>query len=374
MHRRTFTPRACRNTALLAAVIAILAGTVPAVAAPGPVGSRRPLAVSVPSEAAPLAPGATGTIPIRVVNPGPSPVTVRVTGQGVQFGDDGRVTIAGRDPMWDGRVDFPASPITISAQSYRNVGLTVLMPARISPDLYFIGFLVSPLPSAAGNLTYINQIGSYITIDVPGPRTRALAADLHLSGFAFASQVHAKLHVHNVGKAAVVYWGENDTTATPGSSTPRQQRFDRSLLPTGRARTIVVDAKPSFLIAMVTMHVHIFYPGRTDAATTEIVLTKHVLVVQPAALVILAGIVIAGCIWYAHRRRKHRTRQRASRASTRQGVTSTRNADRKRRSPSRRRRVPAHADTAARVDGLLARVHTSPTESGPSPRDQEPAS
>ena len=26
--------------------------------------------------------------------------------------------------MWDGRVDFPESPITIPAQRYRNVGLT----------------------------------------------------------------------------------------------------------------------------------------------------------------------------------------------------------------------------------------------------------
>ena len=361
MHQRTFTPRACRNTTLLATALAILAGTVPAVAAPGPIGNRRPLAVSVPSDAAPLAPGATGTIPIRIVNPGSTPAIVRVTGQGVEFGDDGRVTIAGRDPIWDGRVDFPTNPITTSAQSYRNVGLTVHMPARISPDLYFIGFLVTPLPSAAGNLTYINQIGSYITIDVPGPRTRTLTADLHLPSFAITSRVHAKLNVHNVRKAAVIYWGENDTTATPGASTPRQARLDRSLLPIGRTRTIVVDAKPSFLIAWVTMHVHIFYTGRTDAATTEIVLTKHVLVVQPAALVILAGVLIAASVWYTHRRRKRRTQRRPSRPSPRQPVKPARNDAGKRRSSSRRQRVPTRADTAARVDRLLAQTHANPT-------------
>ena len=371
MHRRTFTTRACRNAALFAAMIAILAGAVPALAAPGPVGNRRPLAVSVPSEAAPLGPGATGTIPIRVVNPGSTPVTVRLTGQSVRFGDDGRVTISGSDPIWDGRITFPASPITISAQSYRNVGLTVHMPARIDPDFYFVGFLVTPLPNAAGNLTYINQIGSYITIDVPGPRTRTLTADLHLPSFAISSGVDAKLHVHNVGKAAVIYWGENDTTATPGSSKPHQERLDRSLLPAGRSRTVVVEAKPSFLIAMVTMHVHIFYPGRTDAATTEIVLTKHVLVVQPAALVILGGILIAAGIWYAHRRRKRRT-QRPTRPNPRHPVKPTRNDARKRRSPSRRRRAPAHADAAVRVDRLLAQARANPkrtARSRPHPAD-----
>ena len=348
--------RGCRNIAAVAGALAVLVtGTSPAQGATAARGRPRSLAVSVPSEPAALAPGATGTVPIRVVNSGSTPVAVRVTAERVRFGDEGRVTIAGRDAMWEGRVDFPPNPITISAQSYRDVGLTVHMPARISSDLYFIGFLVTPVPNAAGNLTYINQIGSYITIDVPGPRTRTLVGDLHLPRFALTSHLHARLHVHNTGKAAAMYWGENDTTATPGSSTPLQARLDRSLLPAGRSRMIVVDAKPSFLIAVVTMHVHVLYPGRTDAATTEIVLTKRVLVVQPAALIILGGVVIATFIWYARRRRKRRTRR--TRSNPQHAVKSTR----KRPSPSRRRRVPARADTGARVDRMLAQVHANPT-------------
>jgi LPXTG-motif cell wall-anchored protein len=363
MKRRNRTNSSCRNIAAIAAVLTVLMSGLPAAHAAsgsGPPARPRSLAVSVPSDAAPLAPGASGTIPIRVVNPGSTPVTVRVTGRRIQFADEGRVTIAGRDPMWEGRVDFPARPITVAAQSYRDVGLTVHMPAHISPDLYFVGFLVTPLPDAAGNITYINQVGSYITIDVPGPRTRTLTADFHVPGFAFTSHhVHATLHVHNVGKAAAMYWGENDTTATPGSSAPRQARLERSLLPTGRSRTIVVDAKPSFLVAFVTMHVHIFYPGRTDAGTTEIVLTKRVLVVHPAALVILGIILIGAGIWYRRRRRKRR-RQRPTRPNQRPPVESAPRTSPKRRSPSRRQRVPATADTAARVDQLLARARANP--------------
>jgi LPXTG-motif cell wall-anchored protein len=159
-----------------------------------------------------------------------------------------------------------------------------------------------------------------------------------------------------------MYWGENDTSATPGSSTPLQARFDRSLLPRGRSRTIVVDAKPSFLVAMVTMRVHIFYPDRTDAGTTEIVLTKRVLVVQPAALVILGILLIAAAIWYRRRRRKRRG-QRPTRPSRRPPVEPTRKASRKRPAPSRRKRVPAHADAAARVDRLLERARANPKSS-----------
>ena len=219
----------------------------------GPPSRPQSLAVSVPSETAPLAPGASGTIPIRVVNPGSTSVTVRITGQRIQFADEGRVTIAGRDPMWEGRVDFPARPITISAQSYRDVGLTVHVPPRISPDLYFVGFLVTPLPDAARNITYIHQVGSYITIDVPGPRTRTLTADLRLPRFALSSdRVHAKLHVHNVGKAAAMFWGENDTGVvhTPARA-PRPLTSARGAVPDDRHRRQTVvshrdrhDARP----------------------------------------------------------------------------------------------------------------------------------
>ena len=262
--------------------------------------------------------------------------------------------------MWERprRLSRP-SRSRIAARGYREVGLTVRMPARISPDLYFVGFLVTPLPDAAGNLTYINQIGSYVTIDVPGPRIRTLTADLHLPGFASANDVRAKLHVQNTGKSAAMFWGENDTTATPGSSAPRQARLDRSLLPAGRSRTIVVEAKPSFLVAMVTMHVHILYPGRTDAGTTEIVLTKKVLVVQPAAVVLLGAILLIAGIWYALRRRRRRN-PRPTRRDPQRPIERTEKASRKRRSRSGRQRVPANAAVAARLDRRLAQARANP--------------
>jgi hypothetical protein len=266
-----------------------------------------------------------------VVNPGSAPVTVRVTGQAVEFGDEGRVIVAGNDPLWAGRVEFPANPVTVPAQSHQDVGLVVHMPGTISPDLYFVGFLVTPEPDTAANLTYINQIGSYVTIDVPGPRTRVLQADFDVPGFAFADDVQAGVHVHNVGGAAAVFWGENDTTATPGSSSPSQQRLDRSLLPAGRSRTVVVAAKPSFPISFVTVKVHIIYSGTSEAATTEIVVSKRVLVVQPIVVFIAGGLLMVAGGWYIHRQRQRRvSRQHAVRRGPRGGANVTSSSDRPR--------------------------------------------
>ncbi len=343
-----------RGAAVFTTVLAIASSAGPAVGAP--VGNRRPIAVSVPSEPAELGAGHIGTVPIRIVNPGSTRVTVKISGRGVSLGDDGRATMTDRDPIWDGRVEFPSQPIAIAARSYQDVSLVVRMPARIDPDLYFIGFLVTPLSDVKANLTYVNQIGSYVTIDVPGPRTRLLTADLNLSRFAIASNARGTLRIHNAGKAAAIFWGENVTTAAPGSAVSRQPRIDRSLLPKGRSRTIVIDEQPSFPFAFVTVHIHLFYAGRTDATTKEVTLTRTALVISPVALVLLGGVILSVSLWLVHRRRKRTARKRAGpRAARRE--PSRNNHNPKPRAWSARRRVRGRS--AARLDRQLARVRGS---------------
>ena len=355
------TARAGRKLAVLTAVIAITTVTaVPGFAAPNRTGGGQPLAVSVPSDAASLRPGATGTIPIRIVNPGSKPVTVRITGRKADFGDNGRVTISGPDPRWAGRVAFPTGPLAIAPRSYDDVGLTVRMPARLSPDLYFIGFLVTPISDVRAGLRYVNQIGSYITVDVPGPRTRALAADIDVPGFTLSGTVHATVHVHNVGKAAAIFWGENDTSANPGSSSPRQQRFDGSLLPIGRSRVIAVTATPTFLVSAVTMRVRIIYPGRTAGSTEQIVLTKRVWVVQPAAPAFAAAIVIGCGVWLVMRRRKRRPR-RPRHGHPRDRISTARKPVSSRR-PATRHRQPVDVSTTTRVDRMLAKARAAASD------------
>ena len=291
---------------LIAAAFATVAalGFAPASAAPA---TSRSLAVSVPPEPTTILPGGTAVIPLRVLNPGSSPVTVTITGRGVDLGDNGEMTLAaGLDPRWQGRVGFPTAPLTIAAQGFIDVKLPVQMPSVIAPDLYFVGFLVTPLKAVQGDVQVINQIGSFVTVDVPGPRLRALTADLNLPGFTLGNDVHGTLHVRNIGPAAARFWGENDVTSAPGGSLPSQQRIEKSTLPTGRVRSFDVSGAPRWLLGFVTMRVRIDYPDQTETATKEILITRRVFVMSPWLLVIVGSLLVAGLSWWVHHRRQRR--------------------------------------------------------------------
>jgi hypothetical protein len=188
------------------------------------------------------------------------------------------------------------------------------MPEKLDPDLYFVGFLVSPVVTPNGQVQVVNEIGSFFTIDVPGPRYRKLAADLHvnqsilagirLPSIVIGSRAHGVLHVRNVGTTQVRFWGEVDSSSSPGSGAA-QDRIDKSLIPRGHVRTFTVIGKPDWPIDFVTLTARIFYPGQTETSTLELDLSKRVLVISPWVIVAAIVLLIAG-IWYWRRRRKRR--------------------------------------------------------------------
>jgi len=303
-----------------AVMAAVLLAPLTAAAAPSP--APRSIAVSVPSEPVPFHAGDTGRIMIRVLDPTQAPVTVTVTGMGVELGDNGKVTFTGApDPAWVNQADFPAGSLVIPAMSYIDVYVTVRMPATISPDLYYVGFVVRPVPTGPG-VKVVNQIGGFFSIDVPGPRARSLAANLdvqgfnlgpiHLADFVLGSQVKGQLAVRNTGQAAVQFWGENDVTSWV-VTTPLQARIAKSLVPIARSRNFPVSASPGLLIDMVTLSVRVSYPSNTDSATTDIVIERQILVVSPWAIVILCGLILLLTAWRlrARARRRARARDRA---------------------------------------------------------------
>ena len=306
-----------RITGLIASgiVVALVAVVAATALAAGQAGSR-PLAVSVPADPVPLTPGKTSTIRIRVLNPGARAVVVRITGRQVVLGDNGAVTIGKTtDPMWNGRVQFPGGTLTIPAGSYINVNLTVHMPEKIDPDLYFVGFLVSPVVTPNGQVQVVNEIGSFFTIDVPGPRVRELQAGLHMDRSVFAhisipgivigNRARGELTVQNVGTTQVRFWGEVDSSSSPGTGAPGQERIDKSLIPRSHIRTFFVSGKPAWPIGFVTLTARVFYPGETETSTREIDLSKRVLVISPWVLLAVLILLIAG-FWYWRRRRKRR--------------------------------------------------------------------
>lgn len=296
-----------------------LSGAASASAVPGaaPAGNGRVLAVSVPPDPTQLGPGQTATVTVRVVNAGTRPVTVTIHGRGVQLRDNGRAVISrSEDPRWKDRIQFSTSRLTLAAQSYAPVGVTVNMPATIVPDLYFVGFVVTPVPTGADPFQVINQIGSFITVEVPGPRMRKLRASLHpkttlegwfnSAGVTIGDQAEATLSVRNVGPSAVRFWGETDITASPGHHAVVQKRIDKSLLPTGRLRTYQVHGAPNWPVGFVTMQSHVVYPGATETSTTEIVLERRVLVVSPWVLLVVPALLLLAFWYWRHRRRRRR--------------------------------------------------------------------
>ena len=297
--------RQLRWGAVAAIVAVVVAGGFahPAGAAGG-LGGPRPLAVSVPAEPVLAKPGAPLHTFIRVLNPGRRPVLVKITSQQLILGNNGKVTVSPRPgPSWERRVGWPSRELRIPAQGYHDVPLTVRVPRHLPPDLYFIGFLVTPLATQTGSLKVINQIGSFLTIDVPGPRLRKLNGELGLPGFVLGSQANGTLQITNVGHASVDFWGETDTNASPGGKL-QQTRLQTYLLPEGRTRTLTVSGKPAWPIGFVTLTSHIVYPGRTEATTKELTLSKRVLVISPWVLIVLGGLLVAIALVIIRARRR----------------------------------------------------------------------
>ena len=295
---------------------------------PGP-SSPRSIAVSVPPDPVSLSPGQTAAVAIRVLNPSPSPVTVTVRGEGITLGNNGTTAFTGKpDPLWADRTDFQRGAITIPAQHFVDLSIVVHMPDDISPDLYYVGFLVTPVPDASGQVVVINQIGAFLTISVPGPRVRSLSAELTTSGFNWGpihidslvvgDHVDGKLTVDNTGASSVLFFGENDVTSAPFSGPPTQQRVSRSLLPIGRSRWFAVTGAPAFPVDVVTLTDVVSYPDRNGTGTLEIVRTRSVLVISPwvfVVLLVLLALVVAWRLRVRRRRRALRSRRTSLRTA-----------------------------------------------------------
>jgi hypothetical protein len=304
----------------------IMAVPLSVAAAPSPTPSLngpRSIAVSVPPDAVTLLPGESAAIPIRVLNPGSSPVIVTVKSEEITLGDNGTTSFTGKpDPLWAGRTAFPMGDITIPAQRFVDLTVTVHMPTQIGPDLYYIGFLVSPVPQVGGQVVVINQIGAFLTINVPGPRVRALSADLstigfnwgpiHINTLVIGDRVDGKLTVRNIGPSSVLFYGENDVTSSPITGSPSQQRISKSLLPIGRSRWFAVAAQPAFPIDFVTMSDVVAYPDRSGTGTLQIVRTRTVLVISPWVIVVVCVLLALLAGWRLRARHRRRLERRAA--------------------------------------------------------------
>ncbi|MFN8035852.1 MAG: hypothetical protein U0V73_07960 [Acidimicrobiia bacterium] len=288
------------------ASLLVLAGGAFAGDAPTAAGPRS-LAVSVPPDPVTFDQDGHATVHLRVSDPGGSDVPVTFQQRALELGDNGTVhTLTDVDPRWGPHVELPKGEFVIPAQGYQEFDVKVTKPPDLAPDVYLVGFVVTPRPAPSGSVQAINQIGSYFTVDVPGPRDWRIEATLALPTFKLGGEVDGKVVVRNVGRSSLRFWGDVTERFFPFGS-PKQQRIEKLFLPSGKWRSIPVSAAPRWGIGIVTVPARISYPSGTDGSTSvETVVTKKVFVVHPLYLVALAVIVSAGAFRIVRRRRDRR--------------------------------------------------------------------
>ena len=193
-----------------------------------------------------------------------------------------------------GRLDDPGAELSRHPADRSGSGAS-------PPDLYFIGFLVTPLPSRRrARSQVINQIGSFITIDVPGPRMRKLHGDVRRPEPRprLARQRHAAHRERRPHGRSLLGRERHDVVAgrLVRAAAPRARRSCRA----DRSRFFSVTAKPAWPVGMVRMTVHVIYPGRTEATTKELTFSKQVLVVSPVVPEGVATLLVASCCSGSH--------------------------------------------------------------------------
>ena len=308
------TTRARRLRGLQRAAVLLAAGILPAASGreragrgPKPVGASA-CAGSLGAARSQSAPGGRkhqdrspeSSTPTRAVR-------VTIASRALSLGNNGKVTIGlGADPRWK-LVHFPLANSTIPARSYRDIPLRIQVPRRIELPTCTSSASSSPrIATSSGSLQVINQIGSFITVDVPGPRLRKLSAAFDVPSVVLRlakSTAALQIDEHRPSGSAVL--GRERHRAPRPAGDPNSNASNRRCCPPGRRVYISVSGKPAWPVGFVTMKVHVIYPGRTEATTKELTYSKRVLVVN--AIVPIVSILFLACasvLWWVRRRRR----------------------------------------------------------------------
>lgn len=287
------------------AVVALVA-TAGLVGPPVPAGAGgSDLAVSSPAAPVPIQPGQPASTTIMVTDVGQDSISVAVTPQRVLLGDNGVTHFAAQpDPLFTGRVRITPDRFDLAPHTHRPVAIDVDVPAGITPDTYVLGFLVSPVVQS-GSVEALNQIGAIVALDVPGPRDRRLIAVFHLPRFRLSGSVHGALRASNIGTSALRFSTEASVSGVlvPDSHSLRVKPL---LLPTGRFRDVPIAWDAPFGIGWYHAHARVVY-NTTDQQTTEVDLSRTVVLVHP--LYLLAVVVLIAALLLRRWRRSRRARQ-----------------------------------------------------------------
>jgi hypothetical protein len=281
------------------------------------------LAVSAPSQPVNVEPGQSVQTWLRVLNPGSRAVTVTVTDTRLALGSDGHASfLSGPDPTFGQHIHLdPRSPITVAADGYRQIVISIAVPRQIQAGAYLVGFLVTPVITGPG-VHVVNQIGALVPLNVLGPTNPRLSISLRGPGWLdIASTARLTLRTSNASAGGTIVYGEIFTHGTPDGPN-LDLRIPPELLPGHVYRDNSLRWSPPLGIGLYRVNARVVY-HLTPARTTELDAQTTVLLVTPLFLLVLAGVLLlfAGGIWW--RRRTRRAARSAIRAGTSAGGEQT---------------------------------------------------
>ena len=152
----------------------------------------------------------------------------------------------------------------------------------------------------------INEIGSFVTLDVPGPRTTRLQASSNYPASRWAGRLRAGSRCTTSGGRPCAFGARTTPPSGPEAALPASSASPSPWCRRDTPGPCASSRRPTGGWVFVTSQVRIVYPATTEASTREIVIRKRVLVVDPRALV--AGGVLATAVvaWVSRRRRRRR--------------------------------------------------------------------
>jgi hypothetical protein len=298
-----------------------LAGVAPAMAAspspaPSPAASAPAagLTVSTPAGTLPAQPGAIVDTWLRIGNAASTPISVTILPATVKLENNGASGFSRQeDPRFAGQITFSTTEASVPANGYIEVAVKVAIPKTLIPDIYVLGFLVTP-EATGSSVRVVNQIGALIALDVPGSRDRKLVASWQNAPWIiFSDHPSLTFRAKSVGKSALQFTSEDAITGF-APLTPANKRNDPLLVPSGLYRDVTVNWVTPWGFGIDTVTTTLMYP-QSQSGNAQLVLTKNVIVVKPIILIIAGGVLLLLVLFIIFRvQLRRRRRARALRA------------------------------------------------------------
>ena len=243
---------------------------------------------------------------VRVGNNGAMALPITISPATMELGDNGATTMSpGVDPRFLNSVTLETTEATVPANDYIEVPVSISIPTSLVPDIYLLGFLVTPSPGA-GSVQVISQIGAFISIELPGSRDRRIeAAFNNAPRFVVSDNPTLTVHVDNVGESALEFTSET-TIDGVGTATPGNIRVAPELLPSGTSRNVEITWVAELGVGVFDVQTRLVH-NLTPSETTGVELEHKIVVVSPIALTVMVTILFilaaGGVLIVRHRRR-----------------------------------------------------------------------